>query len=158
MLFSFLFQNLPLFHCWKADRGLKLSRHLQTAENNHLHIYSLWQEQAFCLNYGTSVLAFIKTLKIFYVINRLLTTFRFLHQIRCCPLEQDSVWTAAENRPVYDRNRHHSCLVAFVRSPQRSRLRVVSPDALVAATGNHYKSKKKKRIRSSWFAIKKSIK
>jgi hypothetical protein len=40
-ILSFLFQVQPLFHCWRANRGLKLSHTLRTSENNHLHIYSL---------------------------------------------------------------------------------------------------------------------
>ncbi len=40
--FSFLSEDQPLFHCWKANRGLKLSRNSGAPENDHLHIYSLW--------------------------------------------------------------------------------------------------------------------
>ncbi len=40
--FSFLFQDQPLFHYWKAIRGLKLSRNLRTPKSDHIHIYSLW--------------------------------------------------------------------------------------------------------------------
>ncbi len=39
--FIFLSQDEPVFHRWKANRGLKLSRILRTTENDHLHIYSL---------------------------------------------------------------------------------------------------------------------
>ncbi len=39
--FRFLSQDQHLFNCWKANRGLKLSRYLWTPENNHLHCYSL---------------------------------------------------------------------------------------------------------------------
>ncbi len=48
----FLSQDQPLFHCWKANRGLKLSRDLQTPENDHLHIYGLWYEPRYCPAYG----------------------------------------------------------------------------------------------------------
>jgi hypothetical protein len=39
---SFLFKNYSLFHCWKANRDLELSRNSQTPEDDHLRIYSLW--------------------------------------------------------------------------------------------------------------------
>ncbi len=31
-----------MFHCWKANRGLKLSCNLWTRLNDHIHMYSLW--------------------------------------------------------------------------------------------------------------------
>jgi hypothetical protein len=48
--FSFLFQDLPMFHCGDANRGLKSSRNLRTPGNDHVHIYSLW----FMVTSGTS--------------------------------------------------------------------------------------------------------
>jgi hypothetical protein len=38
---SFLFQDQPLFHWWKANLGLRLSRNLRTPEDDDLHILSL---------------------------------------------------------------------------------------------------------------------
>ncbi len=38
----FLFQDWTLFHCWKENRNLKLSRKLRTPENERLHGYSPW--------------------------------------------------------------------------------------------------------------------
>ncbi len=40
--FSFLSRDLHLFHCWKANWGLKSSSNSQTSNNCHIHIYSLW--------------------------------------------------------------------------------------------------------------------
>ncbi len=41
--FSFLFfQDQPLFHCCKTNRGLILSRNSRTPKNDHPHISSLW--------------------------------------------------------------------------------------------------------------------
>ncbi len=40
--FSLWYHNLSLFHCWKAERGWWLSINLQTPENDHCRIYSLW--------------------------------------------------------------------------------------------------------------------
>jgi hypothetical protein len=39
--FSFFFQDKPLFHCWKANRGLKWSRYSWSPINDPFHIYSL---------------------------------------------------------------------------------------------------------------------
>ncbi len=39
--FSSLFQDWPLFHCWKASRGLILLPNMQTSESDHLNICSL---------------------------------------------------------------------------------------------------------------------
>ncbi len=40
--FSFLFQDQPLFHSWKANRNLELSLNLCTPETDHFHVYSIW--------------------------------------------------------------------------------------------------------------------
>ncbi len=32
----------PLFHLWKVNQGLKLSRDLRTPENNHLLVYRVY--------------------------------------------------------------------------------------------------------------------
>ncbi len=42
--FSFLFLDWPLFLCWRANRYLKFSRNLQTPENDHVHICSVWSD------------------------------------------------------------------------------------------------------------------
>ncbi len=52
--FSFLIQDPPLFHCWEADRGSRLSRNSCTPENNHLHIYSLCHSAPSPRNYFVS--------------------------------------------------------------------------------------------------------
>ncbi len=41
--FQLSIRGLTLFfHCWKSNRGLRLSGNIRTPENDHLHIYSLW--------------------------------------------------------------------------------------------------------------------
>ncbi len=49
----FLFQDLHLFHSWKANRGMKLSRNLRTRGNNHLQFCGLcfWQHVS-SIDYG----------------------------------------------------------------------------------------------------------
>jgi hypothetical protein len=44
---SFLSQDYTLFHCSRANRGLKLPRNLPTPKNDHLHFYSLWLQQSY---------------------------------------------------------------------------------------------------------------
>jgi hypothetical protein len=40
-VFSFLFQDEPQLHCWKAIWGLELSCNFWTPRNDHVYIYSL---------------------------------------------------------------------------------------------------------------------
>jgi hypothetical protein len=44
--FSCLFQDQPIFHCWKAKMGLKLSHISRTHKNYHLRIFRLFYDQA----------------------------------------------------------------------------------------------------------------
>lgn len=47
-LCSFLFMDHAMFHCWKENLGLILSRNSRT-ENDHFHIFSPWLVQAYVI-------------------------------------------------------------------------------------------------------------
>ncbi len=45
--FFIFFLHQPPYHCWKSNRGLKLSRNLRTPETNHLHISIVYSDNSY---------------------------------------------------------------------------------------------------------------